>query len=166
MQALPPPPTPEVIIVTGTALPESRAEQAYAVERIGRRRIEQAPSHELDQLLKEAMRILNSYSILFRASSYSTQIVGYDDYRHVLEAIRSILRRHEEYIKEKFSKTGNVITEGFFGTDGGILVLKDKYRERHCPLYQDNIAMHGPAITLDIGCRSGGLISTYTYQVL
>lgn len=35
-----------------------------------------------------------------------------------------ILRRHEEYIKEKFSKTGNVITEGIFGNDGGILVLK------------------------------------------
>jgi len=35
-----------------------------------------------------------------------------------------ILRRHEAYIKEKFSKTGNVITEGIFGNDGGILVLK------------------------------------------
>ena len=34
-----------------------------------------------------------------------------------------ILRRHEAYIKEKFSKTGNVITEGVFGNDGGILVL-------------------------------------------
>jgi uncharacterized protein YciI len=36
----------------------------------------------------------------------------------------TILRRHEEYIKEKFSKSGNVITEGIFGNDGGILVLK------------------------------------------
>jgi uncharacterized protein YciI len=36
----------------------------------------------------------------------------------------SILRRHEDYIKEQFSKTGNVITEGIFGNDGGILVLK------------------------------------------
>jgi len=35
-----------------------------------------------------------------------------------------ILRRHEAYIKEKFSKTGNIITEGIFGNDGGILVLK------------------------------------------
>jgi uncharacterized protein YciI len=35
-----------------------------------------------------------------------------------------ILRRHEAYIKEKFSKSGNVITEGIFGNDGGILVLK------------------------------------------
>ncbi len=36
----------------------------------------------------------------------------------------AILRRHEEYIKEKFSTTGNVITEGIFGNDGGILILK------------------------------------------
>lgn len=35
-----------------------------------------------------------------------------------------ILRRHEAYIKEKFSTTGNVITEGIFGNDGGILILK------------------------------------------
>jgi uncharacterized protein YciI len=34
-----------------------------------------------------------------------------------------ILRRHEVFIKEKFSKTGNVITEGIFGNDGGILIL-------------------------------------------
>ncbi len=36
-----------------------------------------------------------------------------------------ILNRHDEYIKEQFSRTGNVVTEGIFGTyDGGILVLK------------------------------------------
>ena len=36
-----------------------------------------------------------------------------------------ILRRHDEYIKEKFGKSGNIITEGIFGThDGGILILK------------------------------------------
>lgn len=35
-----------------------------------------------------------------------------------------ILKRHDDYIKEKFSKTGNVVTEGIFGSnDGGILVL-------------------------------------------
>lgn len=50
--ALPPPP-PAEIIVTGTALPEAKAERAYAVERIGRRQIEQSASHEIDQLLKD-----------------------------------------------------------------------------------------------------------------
>lgn len=49
--ALPPP--PPAIVVTGTALPQARGERVYAVERIGRREIDQAPSHALDQLLKE-----------------------------------------------------------------------------------------------------------------
>ena len=47
------PPTPPAIVITGQALPEAQAEQVYAVERITRRQIEQATSHELDQLLKE-----------------------------------------------------------------------------------------------------------------
>ena len=50
-EALPAP--PPAIVITGTALSEARAGQVYAVERIGRRQIEQAPSHELDQLLKD-----------------------------------------------------------------------------------------------------------------
>ena len=54
MQALPPDPPQAAIVVTGRALPEARAEQVYAVERIGRRQIEQSPSRELDQLLKGA----------------------------------------------------------------------------------------------------------------
>jgi outer membrane receptor protein involved in Fe transport len=49
--ALPPP--PPAIVITGKALAEASAERVYAVERIGTRRIEQAPSHELDQLLKD-----------------------------------------------------------------------------------------------------------------
>ena len=51
MQALPP--SPIAIIITGQALPEARAERVYGVERIHRRSIEQAPSHEVDQLLKD-----------------------------------------------------------------------------------------------------------------
>lgn len=47
------PHSPPAIIITGTALPEAKAEQVYAVERIGARQIAQSPSHELDQLLKE-----------------------------------------------------------------------------------------------------------------
>jgi outer membrane receptor protein involved in Fe transport len=53
MQALPPEPPQAAIIVTGEALPEARAERIYAIDRIGRRQIEQSPSHELDQLLKD-----------------------------------------------------------------------------------------------------------------
>jgi vitamin B12 transporter len=49
--ALPPP--PPAIIITGTALPEARSERVYATARISTREIEQAPSHALDQLLKD-----------------------------------------------------------------------------------------------------------------
>ena len=49
--ALPPP--PPAIVITGSALPEAKAERVYAVERIGPRLIAQSPTHELDQLLKE-----------------------------------------------------------------------------------------------------------------
>ena len=47
------PPPPPAIIITGTALPEARSNQVYATELIGARRIRQAPSHELDQILKD-----------------------------------------------------------------------------------------------------------------
>jgi len=49
--ALPPP--PPAIIITGTALPEAKAERVYAIQRINRRQIDQSPTHELDQLLKD-----------------------------------------------------------------------------------------------------------------
>jgi outer membrane receptor protein involved in Fe transport len=48
-----PPPPPPAIVITGKALPEAKAERVYSAERIGRRQIEQAPSHEIDQLLKD-----------------------------------------------------------------------------------------------------------------
>lgn len=50
---LPPQPAQSAIIVTGTALPEPRAERVYDVQLISSRRIEESPSHELDQLLRE-----------------------------------------------------------------------------------------------------------------
>ena len=51
--ALPPEMPQAAIVVTGQALSEPTADKAYKVERIGRKQIEQAPSHELDQLLKD-----------------------------------------------------------------------------------------------------------------
>lgn len=51
MDALPT--SPPAIVITGQALPEAKAEEVYAVEQIGPRQIEQLPSHELDQLLKD-----------------------------------------------------------------------------------------------------------------
>ena len=52
--ALPPPKAPQAaIVVTGKALPEAKSERVYDVQRISRRQIEQSPTHELDQLLKD-----------------------------------------------------------------------------------------------------------------
>jgi hypothetical protein len=44
--ALPPQAPQAAIVVTGTALPEPKAERVYDVQRISRRKIEQSPSHE------------------------------------------------------------------------------------------------------------------------
>ena len=51
--ALPPQPPEAAIVITGKPLPEAKSERVYAVQRITRREIEQSPSHELDQLLKD-----------------------------------------------------------------------------------------------------------------
>ena len=53
MQALPPPQPPHAeIVVTGHALPDPLAKRAYDVETIGRDRLVDAPTHQLDQILK------------------------------------------------------------------------------------------------------------------
>lgn len=57
-----------------------------------------------DQLLKQAMRIVNNYSSLFWASSYSTQIVGHDDYNYVLETIHKDIQRREEQIISELAR--------------------------------------------------------------
>lgn len=44
---------PPAIIITGQQLPEAKAERVYTVETIDRRRIEQASTFQLDQLLKD-----------------------------------------------------------------------------------------------------------------
>jgi outer membrane receptor protein involved in Fe transport len=51
--ALPPPQPQAAIVITGKALREPKAERVYDAQRISRRQIEQSPTHELDQLLKD-----------------------------------------------------------------------------------------------------------------
>jgi vitamin B12 transporter len=53
MQAVPVQSADQAIVITGKALPVPKADQAYSVERIDRRQIEQSPTHELDQILKD-----------------------------------------------------------------------------------------------------------------
>ncbi|MDY6912072.1 MAG: hypothetical protein SVM79_06955 [Chloroflexota bacterium] len=47
--------------------------------------------NEISDLLNRATSILNRYSGLFRASTYSTQITGHDDYLYVLKATQEKL---------------------------------------------------------------------------
>ena len=54
-------------MITGTALPEAKAERVYVTDRIDRRQIEQLPSYELDQLLKDVPGVQ-----LFRRSDSSS----------------------------------------------------------------------------------------------
>ena len=51
--ALPSQPPGTAIVITGRALPEAKAERVYDVRRISRKQIEQSPTHELDQMLKD-----------------------------------------------------------------------------------------------------------------
>lgn len=67
----------------------------------------------------ENYEMINYHFVRFTAQVTKSTAVNYPD----------ILRRHDEYIKEKFSKTGNVITEGIFGNDGGILILKGEFQK-------------------------------------
>src|SRR5262249_12321846 len=62
----------------------------------------------------EEYTMTNYHFIRFTAQEKKSTAVNYPE----------ILRRHDQYIKEQFSKSGNVVTEGEFGNDGGILILK------------------------------------------
>jgi outer membrane receptor protein involved in Fe transport len=53
VQATPPPEPPPSIVVTAAALPDPAVERAYSIVVLGRERLENAPTTQLDQLLKE-----------------------------------------------------------------------------------------------------------------
>lgn len=53
MQALPPDPPKQEIVITARALPDPAAQRAYAVDTIDAKRLENAPSTQLDQVLKD-----------------------------------------------------------------------------------------------------------------
>lgn len=48
---------------------------------------------EIDLLIARASEVLNRYSVLFNRSIWSMQIVGSDDYKAILKAVRSDLKR-------------------------------------------------------------------------
>ena len=52
---------------------------------------------EVRLLLDRATSILNNYSSLFRASTYSTKIVGHDDYIYILKAVKEKVERDRDF---------------------------------------------------------------------
>lgn len=69
--------------------------------------LENMPRYEdLESLLKDGMKIINRYAGHFRNTEYSTQLVGGDDFRFVLECIRESLAAHEAKIAAEMEKYG------------------------------------------------------------
>jgi len=64
--------------------------------------------NDVSELLKRGESILNRYSSLFRASSYSTQIVGHDDYLYVLKTVKAKIGRHREEIASERARLQQV----------------------------------------------------------
>lgn len=62
---------------------------------------------EIDHVLDLATGIINRYSYLFRASVYSIQIVGHDDYLSVLNAVREGYVRREQEIENEIKALGS-----------------------------------------------------------
>ena len=58
----------------------------------------------IDELISSAMAILNRYSSLFEASTYTTKIVGADDFRYVLKTIQARLDEHEKEIEREVQR--------------------------------------------------------------
>jgi hypothetical protein len=61
-------------------------------------------SADIDRLLTEGMAILNRYSGLFWANHYSTDIIGRDDFRSVLHAVREHLETVERRVQEQIAQ--------------------------------------------------------------
>lgn len=59
---------------------------------------------EISNLLTRATTILNRYSGLFRASTYSTHIVGADDYLYILKTIKEKIDKHKRNIASEVAR--------------------------------------------------------------
>lgn len=55
---------------------------------------------DIDALLERGLTIYNTYNRLFRAATHSTQIVGHEDFLHVLAAVRHRLEHLERELAD------------------------------------------------------------------
>ncbi|OLP20346.1 hypothetical protein BST81_01015 [Leptolyngbya sp. 'hensonii'] len=62
---------------------------------------------EVETLLNQGFEIFNRYSQLYRASSWSRQIIGHDDYRFLLRLIKLGLKYYDENIHTEFAAFPN-----------------------------------------------------------
>jgi hypothetical protein len=71
--------------------------------RLGKPLTTRLEDKEIQILLKRACKILNRYSLTYRASLLSTKVVGADDYKHVLDLLRrgrgAIIAAHDDEIR-------------------------------------------------------------------
>jgi hypothetical protein len=62
-------------------------------------------SDEVDTLVGRATDILNRYSLLFKRTVWSTEIVGRNDFMDILKRVRRDLERQEAEIAEEYRRT-------------------------------------------------------------
>ena len=61
---------------------------------------------DVEALLRMGMAIANRYSVAYRAHSYSTQMIGHDDYLGVLGAVGEKINRHVRELNEEMQRAG------------------------------------------------------------
>jgi len=66
---------------------------------------------DIETLVGESIKILNRYSQLFGAVTYSTQMIGHDDYEFVLESIRHRLESHDKHLEEEVAKKLGLVSD-------------------------------------------------------
>jgi AbiU2 len=59
---------------------------------------------DIDELLDRAVALVNRYSSLFRAQTYSTNIVGRDDYESMLRFVRRGINAYEAEIEAEIDE--------------------------------------------------------------
>lgn len=79
----------------------------HAIEDISLASTHTLPMPEVKRLAVEGMRILNRYSSLFHANTYSTNIIGREDYKSVLDAVREHLQAVERRVQEDIARFRN-----------------------------------------------------------
>jgi AbiU2 len=68
---------------------------------------EHVPHYEhLESLLRDGMKIVNRYALLFRFTEHSTQFGQMEDYRFVLDSVRINLQLHKARINAEYQKYG------------------------------------------------------------